>query len=68
MGAMTKQMAHKLLLCFTNMFAEILVHVIGYCYCAEHHALEKFCHLLLPSKTSEIICAKAAFMCYQKCW
>jgi hypothetical protein len=59
-------MAHKLLLCFTNMFAEILVYVVGYCYCVEHHALEKFCHLLLPLKTSKTYVRKSCYFVLPK--
>jgi hypothetical protein len=50
---------------FTNISAEILLNVLGYIFCTEHHILAHFCQMLLPIKALEIICAKAALLwCY----
>jgi len=48
-----------ILLCFTNISSEILLHILGYGFCTESHILENFCQMLLPLKTSKIIFAKA---------
>jgi hypothetical protein len=44
--------------CLTKISAKILVHLLGYSFCAEHHILAHFCLLLLPQKSSKIICKK----------
>jgi hypothetical protein len=59
-------MAQKMLFCFTNISAEILLHILGYNFCSQHHILARFCQMLLPSKTSKIICAKTALLWCQK--
>jgi hypothetical protein len=58
-------MAQKMLLCFTNILAEISQHILSYSFCAEHHILVHFCQSLLPLKASKIICAKAFLLWYQ---
>jgi hypothetical protein len=61
-------MSQKMLFFFTNISATILVHVLGYSFCTEHHILAHFCQMLLPLRASKIICAKAALPLHQKCW
>jgi hypothetical protein len=29
----------KMMFCFANIFAEIIIHILGYSICAEHHTL-----------------------------
>jgi hypothetical protein len=36
-------MAQKMLFCFSYISAEILVLVLGYSFCTEHHILAHFC-------------------------
>jgi hypothetical protein len=57
-----------MILRFTNISAEILQHIFGYSFCAEHHILAHFYQMLLPLKESEIICARAVLLLGQKCW
>jgi len=64
-GACIKSVVQKMVLCFTNLSAEILLHILINILCPEHHILAHFCQMLLPLKTLEIICAKAALLwCY----
>jgi hypothetical protein len=60
-------MAQKMLLCFTNIYAIILLFILGHGYCDERHILAHFFQTLLPLKASEIIFTKAALLWYQKC-
>jgi len=48
-----------MLLCFTNISAEILLHTLGYYFFTAHLILVHFCQMLLTLKASKIICAKA---------
>jgi len=43
-----------MLFCFISISAEILLHILGYCYWAEYHILAHLCKVLLPSKASEL--------------
>jgi hypothetical protein len=61
-------MSQKMLLCFANISAEILLHILGYSFCTEHHILVHFCLMLLPLKASKITCAKAALLRHLKYW
>jgi hypothetical protein len=51
-GTRLKPMAQNMLFCFANISAEILLHVLGYIYCAEKNILANFCRMLLPLKAS----------------
>ncbi len=61
-------MAQKMLFCFTNISAEILLHILSFSFCTERHPLAQFCQMWLRLNTSKIICAKAALLWYRKCW
>ncbi len=37
-----KEMVQKMMLCFTNINAEILLYILSYCFCTEHHILAHF--------------------------
>ncbi len=39
-----------MLFCFTNISAKILLHILGYNFCAEYHILGDFCQPLLQFK------------------
>jgi hypothetical protein len=56
----------KMLFCFTNISAEILLHVLGYSFYTQHHILAHICQMLLQLKASKIISAKAALLWHQK--
>jgi hypothetical protein len=58
-------MEHKMLFCFANISAEMLLHIIGYNFCTEPHILAHFLQMLVPLRASKIICAKAALLCHQ---
>jgi hypothetical protein len=51
-----------MLFCFTSIFAEILLYVLGYNFGTECHILAHFGSILLPLKASEIIFVKAALL------
>jgi hypothetical protein len=53
---------------FTNIFAEISLHILGYSFCLQHHLLAPFCRMLLPSKAQKIISAKAVLLLRRNCW
>jgi hypothetical protein len=55
-------MAQKMLFCFTNISAEILINFLGYSFCTESHILAHFCQMLLPLKESKIAYAKLALL------
>jgi hypothetical protein len=59
-------MAQKMLFCFTNISAKILLHVLSRSFCTEHHILAHFCQMLLPLKSSEMNCAKSDLLWHQK--
>ncbi len=44
-------MLKEMLLCFTNICDEILLHVLGYRVCVEHHIFAHFCRM-------KIVCPK----------
>jgi len=48
------------------MSDKILLHTLGYGFCTQQFILAYFCQIPLPSKASEIICAKAALLWRQK--
>jgi len=52
-------MDQKMLFCFTNISAEILLHILGYSFCAKGHILVHFCQMLLLFKALKIACAKS---------
>jgi hypothetical protein len=56
------QMAQMMLFRFTNSYAEILLHILGYIFCDEYHILVLFCQILLPLKTAKSIIAKVALL------
>jgi hypothetical protein len=45
-------------ICFTNIYIEILLHVLGCSFFTKHHILAHFCPILLTFKASKINCAK----------
>jgi hypothetical protein len=49
-GASIKKMAQKMLFCFTNISAEILLRVLDNSFCSEHHILAHFNQVLLAVK------------------
>jgi hypothetical protein len=61
-GACIKSVVQKMDFCFTNISAEILLHILRNILCPEHHILAHFCQMLLPIKALEIMCAKAALL------
>jgi hypothetical protein len=52
-------MSQKMLFCFTNISAEILLHILDYNFYIEHHILAHLCQMMLPLKASKIISEKA---------
>jgi hypothetical protein len=52
-GVSKKLIAQKMLLCFTNISAEILLHILDYNFYIERHILAQLCQLMLPLKTSK---------------
>jgi hypothetical protein len=60
-------MAQMMLFRFTNISAEILLHILGYSFCTRCHIWHIFPQKLLPLKVSEIITAKAALLWCQIC-
>jgi hypothetical protein len=65
-GTGLKQMAQKILLCFANISAEILQHILSYTLCAQCHILAHVCQNAVAFKASKIICAKATLLWHQK--
>ncbi len=65
-GASMKQMAQKMLFCFTNISAEILLHTLGYRFNNEWCILAHFWQKALPLKGSRMLCAKDALISCQK--
>ncbi len=59
-GASIKQTVNKMLLYFTNISAEILLHILGYNFWNEYHILVQLFNMLLTLKVSINICAKGA--------
>jgi hypothetical protein len=59
-------MAQKIMFCFANISAEILLHVLSYTLCAYCHILAHVCQNAVTIYTSKIICAKAALLWRQK--
>jgi hypothetical protein len=47
---------------FTNISGKILLHFLGYSFCAECVILVHFCQGNLPLKAHKIICAKAVLV------
>jgi hypothetical protein len=47
-GAGVKKIAQMMLFCFTDINAEISVHISGYRFHAGRHILAQFCQMLLP--------------------
>jgi hypothetical protein len=52
-GASIRGMVHKMLFCFSNISAEILLYHIGYSLCNNCFILAYFCQMLLQLKTSK---------------
>ena len=57
-GASMKLMLQKILVCFTNISAKILMQIIGYSFCFEHHIWTHFYLMLLPLKASKFSAQK----------
>jgi hypothetical protein len=55
-------MAQKMVFCFMGISAEILLHILSYSVCAEHHILVCFFQMVLPSKASTI----SVLLCFGK--
>jgi hypothetical protein len=53
---------------FTNIFAEISLHILCYSFSPQRHLLAHFCQMLLPSKAQKIISAKAVLLLRHNCW
>jgi hypothetical protein len=47
-----------MLFCFANIPTEILLNILGYSFCTEHHILVHFCQMLLPSKHCKLYAQK----------
>jgi hypothetical protein len=60
-------MAQKTLFGFTNLSAEIFLHVLGYTFCEECHILAHFHQMQLPLKALKIICANDVLHLRQIC-
>jgi len=65
-GTSIKNNAVKDAFHFTNISAQILLHISGYSFCTKCHILAHFSQLLLPTKISKIIFAKVALLWHQK--
>jgi len=52
-----------MLFCFIIISVEVLLYVLGYTFCVEHHVLVHFSKMLLPLKVSKILCTKATLLC-----
>ncbi len=61
-GTSMKQMAQKMLFCFTNIFAEILLHTLGNRFNNDYSILAHFWQTALPLKASRMLCAKDALI------
>jgi hypothetical protein len=66
-GASIEKMPQKMLFCCTSISADILLHILCYSFCSEHHILLHFCHMVLSLKASKNFRAKAAPLLHQKC-
>jgi hypothetical protein len=56
----------KMLPCFTNISAEILLYISGYGFYVMCHILAHFCQVLHSLFLSKIICTNAALLWRQK--
>jgi hypothetical protein len=65
-GTSMKQMAQEMLFCFTNIFAEILLHTLGNRFNNDYSILANFWQKALPLKASRMLCAKDALIWCQK--
>jgi len=50
-----------MLFCYTNISAEILLHVLGYDFHTKQHILAHFYQIQLPLKASKILAPKILF-------
>jgi hypothetical protein len=57
-----------MLLCFTNISAEILQLMLGYKFFTKRHILMNFWQNTVTIKASKIICAKGALLWHLKRW
>jgi hypothetical protein len=55
-------MVQQILFCFTNISAEILLHILGYRFCAEDHILAHFYYMGKQLEASKIVRAKATLL------
>jgi hypothetical protein len=60
-------MAQKLQFFFANISGEILLHILGYHFCAKNHIYLHFLPNAVAIKASNTICAKAALRWCMKC-
>jgi hypothetical protein len=61
-------MAQNILLCFTNICAEIFLPILVFSFWTQRHILADFSKMLLSLKASKIRGAKGAMLCRRKCW
>jgi hypothetical protein len=61
-----KEMVQKMMLCFTNINAEILLYILGYSFCTEHHVLPHFFKCAIAVKHSKIYLRKSCSALVQK--
>ncbi len=54
-----KEMVQKMIICFTNINAEILLHILGYCFYTEHHILAQFFKCAIAFKHVKIYLRKS---------
>jgi hypothetical protein len=62
-----KQPMKKMLFRFTNISAEILLHVVGYSFCAESHIFGTLLTNAVSIKSIKNHLAKASLLSRQKC-
>ena len=58
-------MTQMKLFCFTNISADILIHIFGYNFCIEHYILAHFHSMLLSLKALKIISKEATIFGHQ---
>jgi hypothetical protein len=61
-------MTQKMLFHFSNISSQILLHFLGYSFCAERYILAHFCQMLSPLKHQKIFAQKLLRFAAKKCW
>jgi hypothetical protein len=62
---MIKKLAQKMLFCFNNISAGILLHVLGYSFRSKHRILAHLCQMMLPLRAAMIIISKVALLWHE---